>query len=183
MLVNSLLRYVDNSYPFFNKATITGGEPLFQKDGLLELIVKLKREGKRVSVETNGSLPIPMQKDVAPDCWVVDYKLPSSGAHRKMDKDNFGKLRPCDWVKFVVASKEDYQFALKVMEEYDDFEHCNVAFSPMIPLKRGRGGRGGPSVLANWMLRDNVFAVFNLQIHKYIWPEIYFKKKGKVEEH
>lgn len=57
---------------------ITGGEPLLQREGLIDLINLLHAQGGKVQIETNGSLPIPPEKEI-PAAWVVDIKPPSSG--------------------------------------------------------------------------------------------------------
>lgn len=64
---------------------ITGGEPLDQPEALLALITTLLQRGHLVQVETNGYHLLPrLSNSIFPVCWVVDYKLPSSGMHRRM---------------------------------------------------------------------------------------------------
>lgn len=55
---------------------ITGGEPLVQYEGTIELLRSLIYYDFKVQVETNGSIALP--EDVHPVNWVMDYKCPSS---------------------------------------------------------------------------------------------------------
>ena len=145
-----------------DKVTITGGEPLLQREDLNCLISKLRPI--KITVETNGSIDLERYKHpMIPDSWIVDYKLPSSGCMGKMKNKLFSNLRYNDFVKFVVEDKIDYAKALQVMDQIVSPE-CKVAFSPV-------SSKLQPSELADWMIRDNIKAIFNLQIHKYIWPD------------
>lgn len=176
MSVEDIVETIGESFPDIGKATITGGEPLYQMEETMDLVEQLAFDlGLDVSVETNGSILIPESSVLSgPDCWVMDYKLPSSGQHKKMAEENFNRLDRQDWVKFVIADRGDYEYALKVEQEWGGFILCdfNIAFSPVLKDKMN------PKILAEWMLEDNVQAVFNLQIHKFIWPIV-----GKGEEH
>lgn len=152
--------------------TITGGEPLLQKKILEKLVLKLI-EKHRVSIETNGSFPIP--KDW-PWCdinvsWVVDYKLPYSGESAKMKEDHFYGLNKTDMIKFVVSCYGDFVFAVRMTEKiHKDYSErtriCPVfAFSPCL-------GKIDPMKLYEYMNKSdflkNIGAVYSLQLHKII---------------
>lgn len=151
--------------------TITGGEPLLQKQGVISLIEKLLWEGHLVSVETNGSTLIPFHdistRGLAHNLsWVVDYKLPSSKMENRMRIGNFELLSSRDFVKFVVATREDFDKAVLMMKWMNTLYHEGIpmfAFSPCF-------GKLEPSLLAQWMLNDEYVlkteAIYNLQIHK-----------------
>ena len=146
--------------------TITGGEPLLQK-GTLNLIKELLRRNYNVSVETNGSKFIPWISDKV--CWVADYKLPSSGCEDQMETENFENLTSGDFIKFVVATREDFDVALKAVENFS-LRRVNplwgrpkFAFSPV-------WGSLKPETLAQWMIENKylcgIGAIYSLQIHK-----------------
>ena len=74
-----LLKRVDALYEGCHSVSITGGEPLLQKDFLKNFCHALKASQKRVYLDTNGTLPQALQeiiKDV--DIIAMDIKLPSS---------------------------------------------------------------------------------------------------------
>ncbi|KKN67689.1 hypothetical protein LCGC14_0458330, partial [marine sediment metagenome] len=121
------------------KITITGGEPLIQKEGFDELTKKLWHQGFYISVETNGTIK---PEGYGIGCWIVDYKLPSSGYYHKMKDENFVDLNSGHYVKFVIADKKDYVMAKFVMDHLK-YLGCQAkfAFSPMIEIG-GDDGNG-----------------------------------------
>ena len=142
--------------------TITGGEPLLQKE-TPALISRLLQKGYHVSLETNGSQGIGV---VDPLCTkVMDLKCPSSGmqAHNRME--NLRLLGPLDQVKFVIANHEDYQFALNMARRLTNhIQHDRILFSPV-------HGHLPAQELARWMLRDRARARLQIQLHRYLWPD------------
>lgn len=141
---------------------ITGGEPLLQKDALL-LIEKLIDNGHTVLLETNGSISI---KDVDDRAVIImDVKTPKSGMFEKMDMLNLKYLRPKDEVKFVIADRQDYEWAREFIKDYGLQDICKVLLSPAY-------GKLPPADLSHWILEDSLPVRLNLQIHKYIYgPE------------
>ncbi len=106
---------------------ITGGEPLFQMDDVVQLISKLHEAGHDVQVETNGSLTIPSVDCIYPIHWVVDYKCPSSGMTSKMppipdftEQLNRAMVQgDMVYVKWVVADETDLKFAIECIVEME----------------------------------------------------------------
>lgn len=140
---------------------ITGGEPLLQHD-TPELVKLLLDRGYTVLVETNGSQNISLLD--ARCIRIVDIKCPSSGEAEKNDLSNLKRLTMQDEVKFVVGSREDYDYAKSVLEKLPDFFKIkNIHFSPLYVIMT-------PVMLAGWMLEDGVAARLSLQQHKIIWP-------------
>ena len=143
--------------------TITGGEPLMQRESLKELLHLLWERSKIVSVETNGVHDIFASNiSYLVKHWIVDYKTPSSGISHKMYDPMFILLEKSDWVKMVISDSKDYEFAKERMH-YFIKEGCQAtfAFSPM------SYGEVTPSLLMNWLIEDNLFnVVLNLQLHK-----------------
>jgi len=141
---------------------ITGGEPLLQPE-TAELARRLLDEGFEVLIETNGSVDI---SGIDPRAvLVMDVKLPSSGMADKMMLENLDRLRPNDEVKFVIATREDYEQAKNMVFERGLADKCTVLFSPAF-------GQMPPEQLVRWIREDHLPVRLNLQIHKYIWgPE------------
>jgi 7-carboxy-7-deazaguanine synthase len=139
---------------------ITGGEPLLQKSSIV-LMEQLINQGHTVLVETNGSLSI---ADLPPKAIaIVDIKCPGSGMADRMDYANLLQLRPDDQLKFVLCSREDYQWALHCINTNDLYRQ-EILFSP-VPDKLD------PTLLAGWILEDRAPVRLQLQLHKILWPE------------
>lgn len=141
---------------------ITGGEPLVQKESL-DLMKILCDKGYEVMLETGGSLPIDkVDKRVM---IVMDLKCPSSGMEKKNRYENIQHLRPDDEVKFVIGDRNDYEWSLKKIKEFELDTKCVILFSVVF-------GKLEPVKLVNWILEDKLNVRFQLQMHKYIWkPE------------
>jgi len=138
---------------------ITGGEPLIQRE-TLQLMKALCDLGYRVMLETSGSLSI---KDVDPRVKIImDLKTPSSKMDGKNLFPNIELLKKEDEVKFLVGTEEDYLWTKQIIEEYKLNEKFKVLISPVF-------GKIKPVEIAEWILRDNLPARFQLQMHKYIW--------------
>ncbi|MBN2754276.1 MAG: radical SAM protein [Candidatus Goldbacteria bacterium] len=97
--------------------SITGGEPLLQKSGVKVLIKALRRKcpGKRITVETNGSISV---AGINADNISMDIKLLSSGMSQKMMLSNLKLLKPKDQVKLVAGSIADLRYAQAVLKKY-----------------------------------------------------------------
>lgn len=142
---------------------ITGGEPLLQA-GTPVLARKLQKAGHTVLVETNGSLPI----EVLPEgvIRIMDLKCPDSGECERNRYENIAQLRPHDEVKFVLASRRDYEWARAQI-----VSHALQTKVKAVLLSAAFGKLEAARVV-EWMLADKVPARFQLQMHKLIWkPE------------
>lgn len=143
-----------------NLVEVTGGEPLFQYDECKLLLQKLCDEDFVVMLETGGSLPI---KDIDKRIIIImDLKCPSSGMMKKNLYENVNYLKPDDEVKFVIGSREDYEWTKDIIEKYELDKKCNILLSVVF-------GKLEPVSLVNWMLEDKLRARFQLQMHKFIW--------------
>ncbi len=142
-----------------NLVEVTGGEPLVQEESL-ELMKKLCDAGFEVMLETGGSLPIePVDKRVK---VILDLKCPSSGMLKKNMYENIDHLKPIDEVKFVIGTREDYDWSKEQIVKYKLNEKCSVLFSVVF-------GELEPLTLVNWILKDKLDVRFQLQMHKFIW--------------
>lgn len=141
--------------------TLTGGEPLLQKD-IKELIRLLLEEGLRVEIETNGAVSIEGFEGARP-VFTMDYKLPSSGYESRMLLKNMERLRKEDTVKFVSGSRQDLERALEIIRAYDLTGRCHVYFSPVF-------GAIEPSDIVDFLLEHKLNDVrLQIQMHKVIW--------------
>ncbi len=140
---------------------ITGGEPLLQDRSPL-LAQMLIDKGFTVLCETSGALPI--DRLPAEVIKIMDLKCPDSGECERNDWDNIARLGERDEVKFVIASRRDYEWSRDVVDQHALDERCAaVLFSPAF-------GAIEPRDIAEWMLADGVNARFQLQMHRLIWP-------------
>ena len=145
-----------------SKVTITGGEPLCQKDGLIEFINSLCFAGIKVTIETNGSLIIPYKAITYPELigWVIDYKFEYAN---QMIFSNFYNAGENDWMKFVLNSNSDYRLAIeiiKALSQNGGFKG-NFAFGFTNKIK--------PAWLVDRMIKDGLgFVTLNCQIHKFL---------------
>jgi 7-carboxy-7-deazaguanine synthase len=143
---------------------ITGGEPLIQSDtpALINMLLDI---GFNVLLETNGSQDI---RIIDNRCVkIVDIKCPSSGEADQNYLANLTQLTGNDELKFAIGSREDYEFAKKIIgfKDVTSFNAKKFNFSPVF-------GSLEPKRLAEWIIEDRLQVRLNLQLQKIIWtPE------------
>jgi 7-carboxy-7-deazaguanine synthase len=139
---------------------ITGGEPLLQAD-VYPLMTELADAGKTVLLETSGAHDI---APVDPRVHVIlDLKCPDSGESHRNRWANLDVLKPIDQIKFVIASRRDWDWAANAIREHrlDARFECLVSgvFDQITPIE-----------LVDWLLESELDRVrFQLQLHKYVW--------------
>ena len=139
---------------------ITGGEPLLQKNVLL-LMSMLCDAGQTVLLETSGAHDI--SKVDRRVHRIMDLKTPGSGEVEKNLWSNIDHLESGDEVKFVIGSREDYEWSCDKVRRFDLPKRCHaVLFSPIF-------GRIDPRKIVDWILADRLDVRFQLQMHKFIW--------------
>ena len=134
--------------------TLTGGEPLIQKDIDKLLLAFALEDDIRVEIETNGSVDIAEFKALGGNVsYTLDYKCPSSGMESDMCLANYNYIDKNDSVKFVVGSQED-------------LEKCLEIITPVY-------GSIDPADIVDFMIENGMNDVkLQLQLHKFIWdPE------------
>jgi len=141
--------------------TVTGGEPLAQKNcfGLLE---QLCDQDFDVSLETSGALLV--ENVDARVVKILDIKTPASTEAAKNRFENIAFLQADDQVKFVICDEDDYLWSRQIMEQYQLADRCEILFSPS-------HGQLDATVLADWILRDQLKVRFQMQLHKYLWGD------------
>jgi 7-carboxy-7-deazaguanine synthase len=141
------------------RVEITGGEPLLQK-GAPVLAQRLLDLGYTVLCETSGERDIDlMPRGVR---RIMDLKAPKSGEMESNRWDNLAKLREGDELKFVLADRTDFDWALDVVRRHGLVKRVPILMSPV-------WGELEPRVLAEWILASGIEARLNLQLHKILW--------------
>jgi 7-carboxy-7-deazaguanine synthase len=139
---------------------VTGGEPLLQKN-VLPLMTLLADAGRTVLLETSGAHDISEVDSRVHR--IMDLKTPGSGEVERNLLSNIEHLTARDEVKFVIGSREDYEWSRAQVREHRLAERCRaVLFSPIF-------GRIDPREIVEWVLADNLPVRFQLQMHKFIW--------------
>jgi len=141
--------------------TVTGGEPLAQKN-CLELLQALCDAGYDVSLETGGALDV--SKVDARVVKVLDIKTPGSGETEKNMWGNLAHLNPHDEIKIVLCDEADYVWARQQLMEHSLDKKCAVLFAPV-------QGKLSPADLAGWILRDHLPVRMQVQLHKLLWGD------------
>lgn len=140
---------------------VTGGEPLAQP-GCITLLQALCDAGYQVSLETSGARDISeVDKRVM---VVMDLKTPDSGECSKNLFTNLEHLKQSDQIKFVLCSRDDYDWARQIMTEFSLPERVQVLFSPS-------WNQLNPTTLADWIVQDRLAVRFQLQLHKILWND------------
>jgi 7-carboxy-7-deazaguanine synthase len=141
---------------------VTGGEPLAQPNCVL-LLSRLCEAGYRVSLETSGAMSIAgVDTRVS---RVVDVKTPGSRESARNLTENFAMLTPRDQVKFVICSRDDYEWSKAYLAQHSLPDRCQVLFSPSYT-------QVSPTALADWILADRLPVRFQLQLHKVLWGDV-----------
>jgi 7-carboxy-7-deazaguanine synthase len=140
---------------------ITGGEPLLQEE-VYPLMDRLLGEGYRVMLETSGERPIARVPSEV--IKIVDVKCPDSGEPDTFAMENLDHLAAHDQIKFVIATRRDYEFARDFTRRHQlDERTAAVIFSPV-------HGQLDLADMAQWILDDGLENVrFGYQLHKLIW--------------
>ena len=145
-----------------NLVEITGGEPL-EQEGVYPLIGRLLDAGRTVLIETGGHLPLDRVDRRA--IRIVDVKAPGSGMMHANLPENLDLLQPHDEVKFVLADRRDFDWAIAFVAERDLDRRHTVTFSPVwesLPA----------ADLAAW-IRDSGRPIrLGLQLHKILWGDV-----------
>jgi 7-carboxy-7-deazaguanine synthase len=146
---------------------LTGGEPLLQEE-IYPLAEQLLAAGYTVMIETSGErfvgrLPREVIK-------IVDVKCPDSGEADSFEMRNLEAVDEKDEIKFVLATRRDYEFAREFTAEHQLARRVRqVLFSPSFPDPLGKWAGLEPRTLVEWVLADGLPVRLGLQLHKFIW--------------
>jgi 7-carboxy-7-deazaguanine synthase len=139
---------------------VTGGEPLLQP-GVYPLMEQLLAAGQTVLLETSGAIDVRLVPPAVHK--IVDVKTPSSGEADRNDWRVFDSMNGNDELKFVIGSRDDYDWSKKVMVDY------RLTQRPFRLLFSTVFGALQPRQLAEWVIADRLPVRFQLQQHKYLW--------------
>ena len=159
MEINEITRRVAS---FGCKAVeITGGEPMRQS-GTVELAKLFLQQGFTVMMETNGSVDLsPIPKEVKK---IVDIKCPGSAAGGSFLSDNLKQITSHDELKFVVSSRDDFDWMISEIDDKNLLSICPVNVSPV-------SGKTDNAELADWILKCGKNLRLNLQLHKILFGD------------
>ena len=141
---------------------VTGGEPLAQKR-CHQLLTRLCDEGYQVSLETSGAIDVSQVDNRV--SRVVDIKTPDSGEEHRNLWENLDVLTDHDQVKFVICSRQDYDWALGEIRSRDMERKFDLLISPCWEQQDA-------AELAEWVLEDQLSARVQLQLHKILWGDV-----------
>ena len=141
---------------------VTGGEPLAQPN-CLKLLSRLCDAGFQVSLETSGALDVSTVDSRV--SRVIDVKTPGSNEESRNRVENFAHLTQRDQLKFVICSRQDYDWSKAFIGQHRLGEKCQILFSPSYK-------QISPTILADWILADRLPVRFQLQLHKILWGDV-----------
>lgn len=158
--LDDILEHVASYRPRY--VCVTGGEPLAQPN-CIPLLERLCDAGYEVSLETSGALDVSAVDTRVSK--VVDLKTPGSAEMARNRYENIQYLQPRDQVKFVICSREDYDWSVSKLIQYGLADRVDeVLFSPSHQEVSGRQ-------LAEWVIADNLPVRMQLQLHKILWND------------
>ena len=162
--VNELAGAGANRIPLIE---LTGGEPLLQPE-IIPISEKLLAAGYTVMIETSGERFVGnLPKEVIK---IVDVKCPDSGEADTFEMKNLNEVDVKDEIKFVIASRRDYEFARDFTREHELAARVRqVIFSPVFADPEGKWPALEARSLAEWILADRLPVRLGLQLHKFIW--------------
>ena len=173
MSLDEVMHEVLRLSPGSGLVEITGGEPMLQDREALPLMQQLLDQVYTVLLETSGERPL--ERVPTQVIKIVDVKCPDSGEGDTFRRENLNTLTSRDELKFVLASRRDYEFACDFVQRNNLAGKVNaILFSPAF-RKDATGARDAshclldPQQLAEWMIVDNIPARLGLQLHKFIW--------------
>jgi 7-carboxy-7-deazaguanine synthase len=146
---------------------LTGGEPLLQEE-VYPLAKNLLAAGYEVMIETSGERFVGrLPKEVIK---IVDVKCPDSGEPGTFEMRNLEELTENDEVKFVLATRRDYEFAREFTRQHGLARRVKqVLFSPVFEDPEGKWPGLEPQLLAEWILKEGLPVRLGMQLHKFIW--------------
>ena len=140
---------------------VTGGEPLAQPN-CYPFLKFLADEGYNISIETSGARTI---AEIDPRIMIVmDLKTPDSKEEKRNLYENIPLLKAGDQVKFVICSRQDYEWSKNILNQYVFPKGVEFLFSPSWQQVK-------PEELAQWILDDELEVRFQIQLHKILWQD------------
>jgi len=167
MTIEEIKEKVDSFH--CNRVTLTGGEPMIQKD-MMDLIYLLDGDCCRlydIEIETNGAVDLTelvkarRDREISDSLLItMDWKCPTSGMLDEMVENNLSLLSDTDVVKYVVGSIADLDEAMRV----HSLTRAQLYLSPVF-------GKIEPKEIAEYLVKGEINDVtLQIQQHKVIYP-------------
>ena len=159
--LGELVKEVSDSWE--ERVCFTGGEPLLQREAP-DFVKMATESGKKVLIETGGSMPVNKFTSIHGTVIDMDVKTPSSGEQNSINLGNLAFLRPEDYLKFVIQDEADYNYARSFIQKNQGDIHCGLVFQPAwgTDLKW----------LVESVLHDGLNVRVLPQLHKILWGEV-----------
>ena len=161
MSVNDVIKEV-GKYPC-RSVSITGGEPLLQREELLKLVEQLKKMDYWIQINTNGTIFDEEIFSMA-DLISMDCKCPSSEMKSDLSvlEETSRLFEQKTQFKFIISNEEDYEYAVNIVSS---FLHgtSNLIFQPEW------NSRKFAEKLVDLVKKDNLKVRVILQQQKMIW--------------
>jgi 7-carboxy-7-deazaguanine synthase len=141
---------------------ITGGEPL-EQEGVYPLIHQLLQRDRTVMIETGGHVLVDRLDPRV--IKILDVKAPGSGMQAANLPENLQLLGPRDEIKFVLADRSDFDWALQQVSSRDLDLRNSVTFSPVWE-------KLAPAQLGEWIRDSGRNIRLGLQLHKILWGDV-----------
>lgn len=150
---------------------ITGGEPLLQQDRLLPLVHSLANEGRRIEIETNGTIT------PSPDLIgsVTRFNVsPKTSSFAGADTDENKRINPHALEVLASSGKAIFKFVISRREDLDEVAHYEQLFglAPVWVMPEGTSAR---TVLdrMTWLADEAIRRSWNLstRLHTLLWGD------------
>ncbi len=159
MSIQSIIQEISNYRSRY--VTVTGGEPLAQKN-CLSLLTQLCDEGYQVALETSGTMELAKIDERV--IKIMDIKTPGSKESENNQYRNIKYLTENDELKFVICDHDDYLWTKNLIQQHQLIERCEVLLSCSHEELSATD-------LANWVIEDQLPVRVQLQMHKYLWGD------------
>jgi 7-carboxy-7-deazaguanine synthase len=93
---------------------------------------------------------------------IMDLKCPDSGECENNYWPNLHHLKPGDQIKFVIASRRDFDWTVETIKHRGLADRFTLLASPVF-------GAVTPRQLAEWTLASGLPLRLQIQLHKLIW--------------
>ena len=141
---------------------ITGGEPL-EQDAVYPLIARFLERDRTVMIETGGHVSVARLDPRV--IKILDVKAPGSGMQAANLPENLDLLGPRDEIKFVLADRHDFDWALELVASRDLDRRNSVTFSPVWE-------KLAPRELGEWIRESGRNIRLGVQLHKILWGDL-----------
>ena len=157
-------------------------EDVFKRTGIsVATLSRVERAGSKDFPQAGGAGRTIVARLCSRVRRIMDLKCPGSGEAERNRWENLRHLKNTDEIKFVIGTREDYDWAKANLVEYNLASLCPILFSwvtPLQPHQQDKSLKRVPADLApisrlelvERMIADALPVRFQLQMHKFVWP-------------